>query len=132
MTLNEMNGLLIFERKIVRKIFGPKIGQLGEFERRSNQEIMNLLGGESIVKFVKAQRLRWLGHLTRMNEDRAQKRVQSAIVHSGRKKGRPRLRWIDCAGEDLKAMGVCNWKRLAGDRVEWRRIVDQAKAHTGL
>ena len=67
-----------------------------------------------------------------MNEDRAQKRVQSAIVQSGKKKRRPRLRWIDCAGEDLKAMGVCKWKRLAGDQVEWRRIVDQAKAHTGL
>ena len=77
MTANEMNGLLIFERKIARKIFGPKIGQLGEFERRSNQEIMNLLGGESIVKFVKAQRLRWLGHLTRVSEGMAQKRVQS-------------------------------------------------------
>ena len=53
-------------------------------KRRSNQEIINLLGGESIVKFVKAQRLRWLGHLSRMNEDRTQKKVQSAIVHSGR------------------------------------------------
>lgn len=66
--------LKIFEKKLLRKIFGPKINEEGEYEIRSNQELDDLIQGQNIVKKAKAQRLRWAGYAMRMSEDRKQKK----------------------------------------------------------
>jgi hypothetical protein len=49
-----------------------------------------------------------------------------------RKRERPRKRWIDEVEEDLKIMGIRNRHAVARDRQEWRRIVLEAKIHSGL
>jgi hypothetical protein len=65
MASEEMNALRIFERKIVRRIYGP-INE-GESSRiRANKEIEDKLEGADIVKFIKSLRLRWCGHIERM------------------------------------------------------------------
>ncbi|GFV81709.1 hypothetical protein TNCV_1703651 [Trichonephila clavipes] len=43
-----------------------------------------------IVKFVKLQRLKWSGHLTRMDEDRCCKKIFMAKPMGNRPRGRPR------------------------------------------
>jgi len=58
-------ALLIFERKIFRKIYGPKYED-GEWKIRTNRELEELNKGENIVKWIKCQRISWLGHLERM------------------------------------------------------------------
>jgi hypothetical protein len=65
--------LLIFERKIFRRICGPKYED-GEWKMRMNQELEELNKGEYIVKWIKGQRISWLGHLERMEEDRMPKK----------------------------------------------------------
>ena len=47
------------------------------WERRSNQELRDLFDEPSIVAVVKAQRLRWLGHVYRMSDQRTPKKMLS-------------------------------------------------------
>jgi hypothetical protein len=65
MTKKEEQALLIFERKIFRRIYGPKYED-GEWKSRTNHELEWLSKGENIVKWIKGQRISWLGHLERM------------------------------------------------------------------
>jgi hypothetical protein len=68
MTKKEEQALLIFERKIFRRIYGPKY-EKGEWKSRTNRELEEMNGGENIVKWIKGQRISWLCHLERMEED---------------------------------------------------------------
>jgi hypothetical protein len=52
--------LLIFERKIIRRIYGPTVDPNG-LRRRTNEEINIILKQRNIVRYVKAQRLAWFG-----------------------------------------------------------------------
>ena len=59
MTKKEEQALRIFERKIFRRIYGPKYED-GEWKIRTNRELEELNKGENIVKWVKGQRISWL------------------------------------------------------------------------
>jgi len=43
-----------------------------------------------------------------------------------------RLRWDDDVTDDLRKMGVNNWKQKEQERKQWRGIIEQAKTHTEL
>ena len=73
LTKKEEQALPIFERKIFRRIYGPKY-ENGEWKSRTNRELEEVSKGENIVKWIKGQRIRWLGHLERMEEDRVPKK----------------------------------------------------------
>jgi hypothetical protein len=74
MTKKEEKALLIFERKIFRRIYGPKYED-GEWKSRTNRELEEVSKGENIVKWIKGQRIIWLGHLERMEEDTMPKKI---------------------------------------------------------
>jgi len=50
----------------------------------------------------------------------------------GRRKGRPRLRWMDDVVADLKVMKIKQWMEKMKDRQKWRLTVEEAKAHPVL
>jgi len=89
MTKKEEQDLLIFERKIFRKIYGPKYED-GEWKIRTNRELEKLNKGEYIVKWIKGQRISWLGHLERMEEDRMPKKIFTQELEGTKRRGRPR------------------------------------------
>jgi len=65
LTMEEERTLAVFERKILRKIYGPvKENELWRIRR--NDELKAIIKGENIVRFIKCQRIRWLGHIERM------------------------------------------------------------------
>jgi len=55
----------VLERKILRKIFGPKKNEDGEFEIRTNEELRELFGEADIIGIMKCSRIRWAGHVWR-------------------------------------------------------------------
>jgi hypothetical protein len=89
-------------------------------------------GGENIVKWIKGQRISWLCHLERMEEDRMPKKIFTQELEGTRRRGRPRKRWKEEVERDLHVLGVRRWRDLVIDRKKWRGIVRQAKAHSGL
>jgi hypothetical protein len=115
MTKKEEQAMLIFERKIFRRIYGPKY-ENGEWKSRTNRELEELNKGENIVKWIKGQRISWLGHLERMEKDRMPKKIFTPELEGTRRRGRPRK----------------GWRELVTDRTKWRDIIRQAKAHNGL
>jgi hypothetical protein len=46
-------------------------------------------GGENIVKWIKGQRISWLGHLERMEEDRMPKKIFTQELEGMRHRGDP-------------------------------------------
>jgi hypothetical protein len=89
-------------------------------------------GGENIVKWIKGQRISWLGHLERMEEDRMPKKIFTQELEGTGCRGRPRKRWKEEVERDLQVLGVRRWRELVTHRKKWRDIVQQAKAHSRL
>jgi hypothetical protein len=84
--LADKNALRSFERRILRKIFGP-VWDRGEWRICYNAELNDLIKGHDIVRFMKAQRIRWLGHVESMSEERMPKRMLKGRLFSRRRKG---------------------------------------------
>jgi hypothetical protein len=88
--------------------------------------------GENTVKWIKGQRVSWLGHLEKMEEDRMPKKIFTQELEGRRRRGRPRKGWREEVDRDLQVFGVRRWRKLVIDTTEWRDIVRQVKAHSRL
>ena len=91
LTAKDENNLCIFERHILRKIFGPV--NIDNIRRiRNNMEILvdKLIEGAGIVRFIKAQRMKWLGHIQRMNQARPTRKLLDWKPMGTRPVGRPK------------------------------------------
>ena len=126
MSKKDQSALLVWERKILRKIYGP-VNDHDTWRIRTNSELQELYQDASIVADIKGRRLRWAGHVERMEDSRKCKKVYRGKPEGRRKVGRPRKRWLDDVEEDLKSIGVRGWRRKARDRSEWRKVVREAK-----
>ena len=89
---------MVFERKILRKIFGPAY-ENGSWRIKTNEELDKLIKHGNIINFARAQRLGWYGHIERMEETRIAKAIHAWKPISKRPMGRPKIRWED---EDKK------------------------------
>ena len=96
-TAKDENNLRIFERQILRKIYGPVI--IDKIWRiRNNMEIDKLIEGANIVRFIKAQRI----NIQRMDQVKPDRKLLYWKPMGIRPVGRPRQRWQDDIMEDLK------------------------------
>jgi hypothetical protein len=95
-------------------------------------EIDNLIEGADIVRFIKAQRIKWLGHTQRMDKARPTRELLDWKPMGTRLVGKPRKRWQEDVIEDLKKLKVKNWKEAAKDRRTWTDLAEKAKTHKRL
>jgi hypothetical protein len=120
------SSLVTWERKILRKIYGPKCEQ-GVWRIRTNLELQNVYRSPDIVTEIKVRRLKWLGHIIRMDGARMAKKVFVSSPEGRRDIGRPKLRWLDDVEDDIKAVGIRRWRIKEQDRSEWTAIKTEAK-----
>jgi len=132
MTVTEQNRLLVFERRVLRKIYGPTLDNDGIWRIKTNEELEILIKKKKIVRFIKSQRLNWAAHVIGMDTARTVKKLTEWEPFSSRPVGRLRLRWLDQVEEDLKEVKVRNWREKCKDRRLWNEIIKQAKTHQGL
>lgn len=125
-TLNkkEESALLTWERKILRRIYGP-VTEDGAWRIRYNFELKQLYNQPSIVNIIKSNRVGWLGHLDRMDASRGCKIILKGDFEGKRPKGRPRKRWLDNVVNDIEKAGVRNWRHLTKDRKKWREVKEK-------
>jgi len=78
------------------------------------------------VRVIKSRRLRWAGHIARIEEGRGVYRVLVVKSEGKRPLGRPRRRWEDNVKMDHQEVGCggMDWIELAQERDRWRALVN--------
>jgi hypothetical protein len=89
----------VFERKILRRIYGPIKGR-DQWRCRFNKELYDLFKEPRLSVVIRIARLRWAGHVARMDENCMPRRLMYVQPEGLRKVGRPRARWRDEVGKD--------------------------------
>jgi hypothetical protein len=118
--------LLVFERKILRRIFGPtKENQIRRI--KANEELDKLIKLKNIVSYIKAQRLSWFGHVQRMPDTRTVNKIFKWKPLTKRSQGRPKYRWEDNMKHDICQKKIKNWIACVQDRGKWKEVVEKAK-----
>ncbi|KAJ4438800.1 hypothetical protein ANN_14752 [Periplaneta americana] len=82
----------------------------------------------SAFQALQPQKLEWVGHLIRMEDERMAKMILTGTLEGKRDRGRPRLRWLDCIEEDLRKVGIRRWRKRAEDRSDWGVVLKEALA----
>jgi hypothetical protein len=98
-----------------------KIEVTGEWRKLHNEELHNLYSSPDIIRQVKSRRMRWVGHVACMEEERKVYKVLVGKPEGKRPLGRPRNRWEDGIRMDLREIGLggVDWIRLSQDRDRW-------------
>jgi hypothetical protein len=119
----------IFERGILRKIFGPVQNEDGCWRIRMNYELNERIENANVVRFIKSRRIAWLGHVIRMDDKRTPMRILEWKPIGTRTSGKPRKRWVAGIEEGLQIMGVGWWRKQCEERAKWKKITEKAKTH---
>jgi hypothetical protein len=98
---------------VLRRILGTKREEVtGEWRKLHNE--------------IKSRRMRWVGYVACMGEERNVYKVFMGKPEGKRAPGRPRRRWEDEIRMDLRVIGwgSVEWIQLAQDRDRWRALVN--------
>ena len=130
LTLREERRLRVFENGVLRRIFGPKRGEVtGEWRKLHNEELKGLYSSPNIVRVIESRRMRWAVHVASMWEGRGVYRVLVGKPEGKRPLGRPRRRWEDNIRMGLQEVGLGyeDWIGLTQDRDRWRALVSAVR-----
>jgi hypothetical protein len=95
LTLREEHRLMVFENRVLRRIFEPKRDEvMGEWRKLHNEELRDLYSSPSIIRIIKSRRIRWVGHVARMGEKINVYRLLVGKPEGRKPLGRPRRRSI--------------------------------------
>jgi hypothetical protein len=111
---------MVFERKVLRKIYGRTKERDGTWRNKTNDELDKLIRHKNTINYIKAQRFSWFGHLQRMPEERMLKRVYRWKPMLRRPLGRPKNRWEDDIRNDMKKLKINNWTGCIQDSKNWK------------
>ena len=117
-----------FWKEVYRRILGPVYDSEKEYWRiLTNKEIYAWVKKPTITETIRLNRLRWFGHVQRMEENRIPKRVLYMNLGATRLRGRPRNRWQDKVQEDGRIVGREVWQEKVHNREEWKKLLRTAR-----
>ena len=120
-TAADIKRLESFHNRCLRCMYG--ISRLTHF---TNFDLRKLTGQQTIQSMMMTNRLRWLGHVMRMSNERMPKRMMFARLQTARPQGGTRQRWKDGVQHDLRCMGLePTWAHLAGQRDKWHAATER-------
>ena len=120
--------LNIFERKVYRRILGPVYRNEKENWRiLTNKEIHARVKKPTMIETIRLNRLRWFGHVQRMEESRIPKRVLYMNLGTTRLRGKPRNRWQDEVREERRMVGGEGWQEKVHNREKWKKPLRTAR-----
>ena len=110
---------MVFENKILRRIFGPRRNANGEWRRLHNEELHRFYRSCNIVRVIMSRILRWAGHVARIEEGRSAFKILTSTLTENIPLGRSRSRWEDNIRVDLIriVMNTRNWVDSAQDGI---------------
>jgi hypothetical protein len=91
----------------------------GEWRKLHNEELRDLYSSPSIIRIIKSRRINWVGHVTRMGENRNAYRLLVEKPEGKRPLGRSRRRWVD----NNFPHPVLGWILERWDGVMWAELV---------
>jgi hypothetical protein len=86
----------------LRRIYGLTCKNVWRI--KYSNELYSLYKDPDIVKVIKVARIRWLGHLVRMEENSPCKKITFSQHEGSQEKGRPKLRCLDNVLKDIKLL----------------------------
>jgi hypothetical protein len=97
---------MVFENRVLRRIFGPKRDEVTrEWRKLHNGELHKFYSSPDIIRQVKSRRMRWMGHVAHIGERRNVYRVLMGKPEGKRPLERPSHRWEDGIRMDLRETG---------------------------
>jgi hypothetical protein len=104
---------------VLRGIFGPKVEEVTrEWRKLHNEELHILYSSPTVLRVIISRRMRWAGHVARMERVRGLYRVLVGKSKGKRPLGRPKSRWEDNSVMNLEKVEclAMDWIELAQDR----------------
>jgi hypothetical protein len=93
----------VSENRVLRRIFDPKRDEVtGDWRKLHNEELHNFYSSPNIIRMIKSRRMKWAGHVARMEEKRNAYRKLVGNPEGKKPLGRPRRKWVDNIKIDLR------------------------------
>ena len=99
-------------------------------DRLSSKELRKRLNLDSIGSCMQNRRLRWFGHVERMDKNAWASRCRTIKVTGTTGRGRPKKTWEEVIRIDLKQKGVS--RDLVKDRITWKSISRNRPTHASM
>jgi hypothetical protein len=122
-----IEGEILFENRVLRRIFGPKRDDVTGEWRKLHEKLNDLYCLPNIVQVTKLRRMdRWTERVACMRDSRGAHRILVGKPEGNGPLGKPRLRWEDNIKMDLQEVGLgdMDWFGLAQNRDRWRVVVN--------
>ena len=119
-----LRKLNTFHHHCVRSIVGISRRQQWVSRITSDKRASTLGVEADLVTVIRGHRLRWLGHVARMDDNRMPKRVLFGELQARRPPHGLKRRWRDVVSDDLSQLQLqSSWFTACQDRLAWRRII---------
>ncbi|CAF3565234.1 unnamed protein product [Rotaria sp. Silwood1] len=130
LTVAEEQRLKAFYMKCLRTIIGVSIG-----DRMRNEYVLQLTGQPPLENVLRRNRLRWFGHVNRMDNDQncpmlTKKTLFASFKDTRRPPHGIKLRWKDKIMKDINISNIKNWRRETHDKDKWRKTINRGVTYS--